>query len=60
VKLHLVAEVAPGIEAAQERADTRDALFPEEQRHTGAGGFVWSSTVENDFAIAGKAVAVFL
>src|SRR5262249_26902574 len=37
-----------------------DALFFEEQRHTGAGGFVWSSTVEDDFAIVRKAIAVFL
>jgi len=34
-----------------QRADAFDALFSEEQRHTGAGGFVWSSTVENDFTI---------
>jgi hypothetical protein len=50
---------APGFQAAFERADTRDALSSEQQRHTGAGGFVWSSTIENDFAIAGQAV-VFL
>jgi len=47
-----VAEFAPGVEAALQGADTFDALFSEEQRHTGAGGFVWSSTVENDFAVA--------
>ena len=50
---------APGFEAALERANTRDALSSEEERHTGAGGFVWSSAIENDFAIAGQAV-VFL
>ena len=60
VDLQLVAQVAPGIESALKRADASDALLLEEQRHTGAGGFVWSSTVEDDFAIAGKAIAVFL
>ena len=44
---------APGFEAAFQRANARDALFSEEERHTGAGGFVWSSAVEDDFAIAG-------
>jgi hypothetical protein len=42
------------------RADASDALLLEEQRHTGAGGFVWSSTVEDHFAIVGKAIAVLL
>jgi hypothetical protein len=51
---------APGGEAALERADALDAVFSEEQRHTGAGGFVRSSTVENDFAIARQAVVLFL
>ena len=46
-----IAEFAPGVQAALQRADAFDALFSEEQRHTGAGGFVWSSTVENDFTI---------
>jgi hypothetical protein len=32
-------------------ADAFDAFFSEEQRHTGAGGFVGSSTVEDDFAV---------
>ena len=50
---------SPGFQAAFERANTRDALLSEEERHTGAGGFVWSSAIENDFAIAGQAV-VFL
>jgi hypothetical protein len=60
VDLHLVSKVAPGVESALKRADASDALLFEKQRHTGAGGFVWSSTVEDDFAIAGKAIAVFL
>ena len=60
VDLHLVAKVAPGVESALKRADASDALLLQEQRHTGAGGFVGSSTVEDDFAIVGKAIAVFL
>ena len=55
-----VATFAPGGEAAFERANARDALFSEEQRHTGAGGFVRSSTVENDFLIAGKKFSMLL
>src|SRR5258705_2122169 len=47
-----VAEFTPGIQAALERPDMHHAFFPEEKRHTGAGGFVWSSTVEDDFAVA--------
>jgi hypothetical protein len=50
----------PGLEAAFEGADTRDALFSEEERHTGAGGFVWSSAIENDFAVAGQPIVFFL
>jgi len=35
-------------------------IFSEEQRHTGAGGFVWSSAVENDFAVARLTVTLLL
>ena len=55
-----IAAFAPGVQAALQRADARNALFPEEQRHTGAGGFVWSSTVKNDVAIARQLVILFL
>jgi hypothetical protein len=44
---------APGFEAAFQRANTSDTLFSKEERHTGARSFVWSSAVEDDFAIAG-------
>ena len=53
-----VAAFAPGVQTALQRPNPRDAFLPEEQRHTGAGGFVWSSTVENDFAVAGQAIVV--
>ena len=36
------------------------AFVSEEQRHTGAGGFVWSSTVEDNFAVMGQPVAGLL
>ena len=45
---------APGFEAAFEGANTGDALFSEEERHTGARGFVWSSAIEDDFTIVGQ------
>ena len=44
---------APGFEATFQRANVHNALFSEEERHTGARGFVWSSAVEDDFTIAG-------
>jgi hypothetical protein len=44
---------APGFEAAFKRANAGDALFSEEERHTGARGFVWSSAIEDDFTIVG-------
>jgi hypothetical protein len=49
----------PSVEAALQGADAFDAVFSEEQRHTGAGGFVWSSAVENDLAIARETVVFF-
>jgi hypothetical protein len=52
--------VAPGFEAAFEGANTRDALSSEEERHTGAGGFVWSSAIENDFTIVGQQIVFLL
>ena len=54
--LDWVAALAPGIQATLQRPNPRDAIFPQKQRHTGAGGFVWSSTVEDYFAIAGQTV----
>ncbi len=60
VGLQRVALLAPFFQAALQRADALNAFFPEKQRHTGAGGFVWSSTVEDDVAIARQALVVFL
>src|SRR6266566_4995681 len=53
-----VAAFAPGIQAALQRADTLDAILPEEQRHTGASGLVWSSTIEDYLAVAGQKVVL--
>ena len=54
--LDRIAALAPGIQTTLQRPNPGDAIFSEEQRHTGAGGFVWSSTVEDYFAIAGQTV----
>jgi hypothetical protein len=43
--------LAPSVEAAFEGADAGDAAASEEERHTGARGFVWSSAVKDNFAI---------
>jgi len=53
------AAFAPSVEATLQGADALDAVFSEEQRHTGAGGFVWSSAIENDLAVAREAVVFF-
>jgi hypothetical protein len=53
------AALAPGVEATLQGADALDAVFSEEQRHTGAGGFVWSSAIENDLAVARESVVFF-
>jgi hypothetical protein len=56
---HGIAAFAPCVEATFEGANPRNALFSKEERHTGAGSFVRSSAIENDFSIAGQAI-VFL
>jgi hypothetical protein len=53
-----VAAFAPGVQAAFQRPNALDAFLPEEQRHTGAGGFVWSSAVEDDFAVTRQTVVL--
>ena len=51
---------APGFQAALKGANTGDALFSEEERHTGARSFVWSSAVENHFTVLGQPVVFLL
>jgi len=45
-------EFLPRFRTALERAHTSDPLRPQEQRHTGAGGFVWSTAKENDVSVS--------
>jgi len=45
------AKTAPSVEAAGQGAHFSDTCFFQLKRHTGAGGFVWSSAVENDVVI---------
>jgi hypothetical protein len=54
-----IATFAPGVETALQRTDALDAFFSEEERHTGAGSFVGSSTVENDFSVERQRVVFF-
>lgn len=54
------AAIAPGVQAAFQRANARDAFAFQDQRHTGAGSFVGSSTVEDDVAIARNGVVMLL
>lgn len=51
---------APGFQAAFEWANPCDSLFSEEERHTGARGFVWSSAIEDDFTIVGQQIVLLL
>jgi len=51
------AQTLPLVKAAQQRAHATNSDLPELQSHTGAGGFVRSSTEENDFAITGDFAA---
>ena len=44
----------PGVDPAFERANPGDSFGSQQQRHTGAGRFVGSRTVENDVAIPGE------
>src|SRR5207253_9119949 len=43
----------PGIHTSAQRTHLRNSIGFEEQRRTGAGGFVWSTAYKNDLAIAG-------
>src|SRR5438046_4754250 len=55
-----IATLAPCIQAAFQRPDALDSILSEEQRHTGAGSFVRSSTVKNHLTIPRETVALFL
>src|SRR5215467_3335428 len=55
-----IALLAPGVQPTLERPNFLNALLPQEQRHTGTGGFVGSSTVEDHFAVARQPVVSLL
>jgi hypothetical protein len=59
-QLHWIIPLAPRVEAAFQRTHSGDSVPLELQRRTGAGGFVWSSAVEDDIAIAGDLQMPFL
>jgi len=46
------AKILPLMKAAQQWPDAADSDLSELQRHTGAGGLVWSSTEKHDLAVA--------
>ena len=46
-----IAEIAPGAEAAGQRAHPLDTVPPEEQRHPGAGRLAGSGAVEDDLPV---------
>ena len=50
--LERVSALTPAVEASLERAHARDASAFQEQRHTGAGGFVRSSAIKHHVAVA--------
>jgi len=45
-------QAAPRIGAAQKRMHAGNSVASQEQRRTGAGGFVWSSTEEHNIAVS--------
>ena len=49
----------PGVDPAFERANPGDSFRSQLQRHTGAGRFVGSRTVENDVTIPGNLAVAF-
>jgi hypothetical protein len=58
--LERVALFPPSLQTALQRPDALNALLAKEQCHTGAGGFVGSSTVKNYISITRQAVVLFL
>jgi hypothetical protein len=51
-----IAVGAPCAQATFQWANLSNAFSSEEQRHTGAGSFIRSSTVEDHFAVAGQLI----
>ena len=53
-RLQRIAALAPGFDAAQQGPHADHSLPEQLQRRPGAGGFVWSRTVEDDVLITGN------
>lgn len=54
-----IAEVLPSVEAALKRPHALDPELLKLQRHTGAGGFVGSSAVEDNFLVERQSACAF-
>jgi hypothetical protein len=52
--LQRIAELAPSFDAALQRSNANYSLAEQKQRRPGAGGFVWSRTVEDHVLVAGN------
>jgi isocitrate lyase len=50
--------LAPAVVPSFEWTDVRDPQLAKFERHTGAGGFVWSSAVKNHISVARDQVLV--
>jgi hypothetical protein len=55
-----IAALAPCVQAALQWPDPLDTVLSQQQRHTGARGFIRSSTVQNHFAVARQSVVLLL
>jgi hypothetical protein len=55
-----IAALPPCFQTALQRANATNAVISQDERRTGTRGFVWSSAVEDDFAVAGQPVVLFL
>src|SRR5260370_17262635 len=55
-----IASFAPRAQPALQRPDAPNPFIPQQERHTGAGRLVGSSTVKDDVAIAGKPIIFLL
>jgi len=52
-RLQRIAVLAPSFDAALQRSNANHSFAEQKQRRPGAGGFVWSRTVEDHVLIAG-------
>jgi hypothetical protein len=50
-RLYFETAIAPGVVSTLQETDVVDSLAAELQRHTGAGSFIRSRTIEDDLAV---------